>query len=102
MLYRIILYIVFFLVLLVGFGSVLSADKEDPEIVKTFTDPVFERIGKCESGGNLRAKNPYSTASGEFQFIYGSWYHYGKEYGGDAFYDKNIWSTDNRELAWYV
>ena len=62
----------------------------------------FNRIAQCESGGNLRAKNKYSSASGEYQFIWGTWHHYGLELWGDEFYEKNIWSDDNRELAWYV
>jgi hypothetical protein len=66
------------------------------------TDPVFERIAYCESHGDLHAKNPYSSASGEFQWINSSWYRYGKELWGSEFYNKNIWSKDNRELAWYV
>ena len=57
---------------------------------------------KCESNFDLHAKNKYSSASGEFQFINGSWFHYGKELWGEEFYEKNIWSSDNRELAWYV
>lgn len=63
---------------------------------------VFNRIALCESGGDLRAKNKYSTASGEFQFTWGTWHRYGIELWGDDFYVKNIWSEDNRELAWYV
>lgn len=65
-------------------------------------DETFEAISRCESNGVLTAKNKRSSASGEFQFIWGSWYHYGLEYWGDEFYEKNIWSEDNRELAWYV
>lgn len=79
--------------------SVNVAKAESP-VVQVF--PTFERIAKCESGGNLHAKNPNSSASGEFQFIWSSWVHYGKEYWGEKFYEKNIWSSDNRELAWYV
>lgn len=63
---------------------------------------IIERISACESGGNNHAKNKYSSASGEFQFIWGTWYKYGLELWGDEFYEKNIWSADNRELATYV
>ncbi len=62
----------------------------------------FNRIGSCESNGDLHAKNKGSSASGEFQFLNATWFHYGKELWGEAFYSKNIWSSDNRELAWYV
>lgn len=34
-------------------------------------------IAKYESGGNPRAQNPHSTASGLFQFINGTWNHFG-------------------------
>jgi hypothetical protein len=87
--------------MLIGFGQLLSADK-DPVPPQVMTSPLFERIATCESGGDLHAKNKYSSASGEFQFLWGTWNHYGREYWGDSFYEKNIWSKDNRELAWYV
>ena len=35
-----------------------------------------------ESGGNARAENPTSTASGLFQFIDGTWQHYAKAIPG--------------------
>jgi hypothetical protein len=66
------------------------------------TDRTFEAIAKCESNNVLTAKNKGSSASGEFQFIWNTWYHYGTEFWGDEFYKKNIWTTDNRDLAWYV
>lgn len=50
----------------------------------------------------MHAKNPYSSASGQYQFINSSWYKYGKELWGEKFYEKNIWTSDNAELAWYV
>lgn len=68
----------------------------------TADNNTFNRIALCESGGDMHAKSPYSSASGEFQFIWSSWNHYGKELWGYEFYEKNIWSNDNRELAWYV
>lgn len=34
-------------------------------------------IAKYESGGNPRAQNPHSSASGLFQFIDGTWNHFG-------------------------
>lgn len=38
---------------------------------------VFDAIIKCESGGNPKAKNPRSSASGLFQFIDSTWRAYG-------------------------
>jgi hypothetical protein len=34
-------------------------------------------IAKYESGGNPRAQNPHSTASGLYQFVNGTWNHFG-------------------------
>lgn len=34
-------------------------------------------IAKYESGGNPRAQNPHSSASGLFQFVDGTWNHFG-------------------------
>ena len=34
--------------------------------------PVLEKIKQCESGGDYRAENPTSTASGAYQFIDGT------------------------------
>ncbi len=67
------------------------------------TTPLFEAIAKCESGNNPLNKNKNSTASGRFQFLWGTWYRYGLEHWGKDFYTKNIWDyNDNTELAWYV
>lgn len=102
-----LLIIVLIVLLLVWFSKVLA--KTPPEVpispIATSTPlytAEFERIAECESGHNLHAKNPHSSASGEFQWINSSWYHYGKEYWQEDFYTKNIWTADNRELAWYV
>ena len=68
----------------------------------------FERIARCESydaklGRNdLQAKNPKSSAKGEFQFIKSTWKHYAMELWGKDWVNKDILSEDNRELAWYV
>ncbi len=71
------------------------------------TTPVVESLPPimawCESHNNPRAKNAYSTASGRFQFLSGSWYYYGKQLWGDEFYDKSVWDyDDSTELALYV
>lgn len=95
--YKFIICILVFLILFLGFKKVLADD-----VVLVPIDPLFERISYCESHGDLHAKSHISSASGEFQFLNSSWYHYGKEYWGEDFYSKNIWSSDNRDLAWYV
>ena len=65
-------------------------------------DPLFEKIGYCESENNLKAKNPNSSASGEFQWLNSSWKYYAQRYWGDEWVHKDIFSQDNRELSWYV
>lgn len=44
---------------------------------------VLERIKKCESKGDYRARNPRSTASGAYQYLDSTWraYGYAKRYG---------------------
>lgn len=59
-------------------------------------------IGRCESGHSLTAKNPGSTAKGEYQFVKSSWRHYGLELWGEDWIKKDIFSKDNEELAMYV
>ena len=77
-------------------------------VVDMWNDPLFKAIGGCESVGdplgewNYRAKNKNSSASGPFQFINSSWYYYGRQFWGEEFYKKNIWTQDSVELAWYV
>ena len=66
------------------------------------TDPLFEEIGRCESRHKLDAKNPNSSASGEFQFIKSTWEGYAPMLWGDDWINKDIFSEDNRELAWFV
>ena len=106
MIYKIILYVILFLCLSIGFGQLLSADNPPTGGATSSvarSSPLFERIALCESGNNPHAKNPYSSASGRFQFLHGTWYHYGLEFWGEDFYSKNIWDYDNNtELAWYV
>lgn len=86
------------------------SDSDLPAVIPAWVtgDVVFNAIGRCESwnaklGANdLKAKNPTSSASGEFQIINSTWYEEGLKYWGQDFYKKNIWTTDNRELAWYI
>lgn len=76
---------------------------EAPKLTQVKTSLEFERIGRCESHNDPLAKNPYSSASGRFQFLWNTWHHYGLEFWGADFYNKNIWDyADNTELAWYV
>ncbi len=92
------------LLFLLFFKTSAQADSialETP-IIHKHSDPLFEEIGWCESRGKLDAKNPNSSASGEFQWTKSSWAYYGKQLLGNDFYSKDIFSTDNRELAWYV
>lgn len=107
MLYKILLYIILGFVLSILIGSRLEAQDniapQAPTKPVVRTSPQFERIAYCESKNDAHAKNKYSTASGRFQFIHSSWYHYGLELWGDKFYEKNVWDyEDNTELAWYV
>lgn len=109
------LYLIFIVVLLSFLitTKVLS-DTETfiPPPLIASTTPVytdeFIRIGGCESTGKpygaweYHAKNKYSSASGVFEFINSSWYQYGRQLWGQDFYEKNIWTEDNVELAWYV
>lgn len=37
------------------------------------TPPILEKIKWCESGGNYRAVNPASGASGAYQFLDSTW-----------------------------
>jgi LysM repeat protein len=46
--------------LTMGFGGSASADP-------------LGAIAQCESGGNIRAQNPSSTASGKYQFLDSTW-----------------------------
>lgn len=70
---------------------------------KAELDPLFERIGYCESRNVAFAKNPNSSASGRFQFLKSSWSYYGKKLWGDNWIKKDIFNYwDNTELALYV
>lgn len=64
---------------------------------------LLKRITTAESTNNPLAENKTSTASGCFQFVIGTWRHYGKQLWGKDFYKKNIYNpSDNVELASYV
>lgn len=98
----ILVFLIICLLFIILYPVVSSADEVymPPESPKL---SVIERIAICESGDNPHAKNPYSSASGRFQFLWSSWYRYGLELWGQSFYEKNIFSyQDNTELAEYV
>jgi len=66
--------------------AALTAATALPMLVGTATAEAAEKpdwgpIIACESGGDPKAKNPSSTASGLFQFINGTW----RTYGGTEF-----------------
>ena len=42
-----------------------------------YVPPILLEIRRCESGGNYKAANPYSSARGAYQFLTGSWAAYG-------------------------
>ena len=106
--YKIIIIVALALAILLSLPKKTHGDVEASPVmeakvhVPTDRDLLFEKIGECESNHVLTAKNKYSSASGEYQFIWGSWNYYGKKLWGKEFYKKNIWTTDNRELARYV
>lgn len=61
----------------------LAQDLTTKDIVKQFSlhlsvadRPVFVAIAYCESQFNELAKNPYSSASGVFQILKGTWSDY--------------------------
>ena len=63
---------------------------------------LLGKIATCESGGDLHAKNPTSSALGKYQFLNGSWDSYGKELWGST-EGHNIFSEkDQDELALFV
>jgi nucleoid-associated protein YgaU len=39
----------------------------------TASASTLDEIARCESGGNIRAQNPSSTASGKYQFLDTTW-----------------------------
>ncbi len=83
--------------------NAVTIPPEGPESSYIQRNNLFNRIAWCESGDDPTAKNPTSSASGRFQFLWSSWNYYGKKLWGQEFYQKNIWDyNDNTELAWYV
>ncbi len=112
MVYKISVSCLVIIILLLSLGKVLadvsSADRlqippQAPVVRQDESSVIFNTIALCESGNNPHATNRYSSASGRFQFLWSTWKHYGLEYWGDGFYEKNIFNyEDNTQLAWYV
>lgn len=106
--------IVFFVILVLIAITMLSKPKtlvaeaptlsEREEVLeKQKEDPLFNKIGICESKDDPVAKNPYSSAKGRFQFLDGTWKWYAPKLWGDDWVNKNVLSyQDNTDLAWFV
>lgn len=76
-------------------------DQESP--FKDDIDRTLDHIAWCESRGDMKAKNPTSSASGKFQFLRGSWEYYGQKLWGNVWLTKDIFSEkDQDELAHFV
>lgn len=96
-------YLYFTLILLFFVTNNVLSDVQVVNNVATAKVNLFNKIASCESGNDPHAKSRTSSASGRFQFLWGTWNHYGKELWGGEFYQKNVWDyNDNTELAWYV
>lgn len=67
------------------------------------SDPLFNKIGNCESQDIATAKNPNSSAKGRFQFLNGTWKWYAPKLWGEEWINKDVLSyKDNTDLAWFV
>ncbi len=129
--YKILLYVIFAFVLVVGIGSLASAQimpysQPTKEAEKYNNQPwsiptqavldymsrspkialgyeILYKVAYCESRNIATAKNPKSTAKGRFQFLDSSWKYYGQKLWGEKIKDKNVFDyEDNTELAMYV
>lgn len=61
---------------LVVISSLIISSLVSPLIANATSIDVWNAIVQCESGGNPRAQNPHSTASGLFQDLDSTWHHY--------------------------
>lgn len=59
-------------------------------------------IARCESRLNPAARNPSSTAKGLFQFLDGTWAHYGRMHWGSLEGKSVLDYGDNAELGTWV
>lgn len=80
-------------------SPVKAVVKEKP---KSSLDATMNRIAMCESRNNPNAKNPNSSASGRFQFLTGTWKHYGLQKWGTLEGRSVFDYGDNTELAYWV
>ena len=55
-------------------ATLLSAAVLGGALTACGSSPTLERIKYCESGGNYRAVNPSSGASGAYQFMSTTWH----------------------------
>lgn len=66
----------------VNIGNFAVATAASDKYATKNLPPTLKRIGGCESNGSphakidYKAKNPRSTATGGFQFLYGTWNHF--------------------------
>lgn len=58
---------------------------------------LFDKIAQAESGGNIMAKNPKSSASGLFQFTDGTWRDVVKKYGAQYGITKEMKDNPNAQ-----
>lgn len=78
-------------------------DTELLKITQQKSDPLFNKIGYCESKDDPLADNPYSSAKGRFQFLDGTWNYYAPMLWGDDWINKNVLDYQhNTDLAWFV
>ncbi|HYD92578.1 MAG TPA: transglycosylase SLT domain-containing protein, partial [Flavobacterium sp.] len=88
----------------------VEAKVEEPKssveelIVKHFGEdaPMALRIAKCESNFNPKAKNRYSTASGVFQIIKGTWIGNRRAMGLDTNLDLRFDAEENIKTAKFI
>lgn len=91
-----------FIALAIAVPTPAIASTSPTIVVEQHIPTILEKIALCE-GVTAHAKNPKSTASGRFQFIYDTWYREGRNLWGEDFYNKSVWSyKDNTELAVYL
>lgn len=105
---KIILFIAFIAFLFLTYNPNTHAeaptiDFKALEIEKQDSDPLFNKIGYCESKNIATAKNPGSTAKGRFQFLDGTWKWYAPKLWGADWINKDPYNyQDNTDLAWFV
>ncbi|WP_226344665.1 transglycosylase family protein [Agilicoccus flavus] len=56
-----------------GIGGSLSASAHERDASTAGSSSVLAKIRECESGGDYKAQNPVSSASGAYQMINATW-----------------------------